>query len=972
MADTPTDVLVAGYQDIDDATNDFEALVALVKEKQVSIEGVILVTHAQDGSVAVRQTGDNLGRKGMGWGGGVGLAVGLFAPPLLASVAVGAAAGGVIGKFVDHRVENEIHDQIGENLPPGSAGIIAIFDDEQRLGVEQALAGAQLRSVVQGDKEGTAALKESLAEAMGKFSPDRTVLPIPDPNFGGTIGRTIDASVADWTINMTPSPPEGAPNILLVLIDDAGFGNPSTFGGPASTPSMTRVAEQGLSYNRFHVTALCSPSRAALLTGRNHHSVGFGSIGEFPGPFPGYSANVPKDCAPFVRALQGNGYSTAGFGKWHMTPDHVQGAAGPFDRWPNAWGFDHFWGILGGEAGQYDPVITQDNTTIGVPEGEDGKEYYWPDDLTNQAARWLHKVRAQDPEKPWFVYYSTGCSHAPHQVAVEWSAKYRGKFDQGWDKLREEIFERQKELGVIPPDTVLTPRPDALPAWDSLTESEKTLYARQMEVYAGFQENADWNVGRLLDAVEEMGELDNTLVIYIFGDNGASLEGTLTGSFNELTMQNGIALTPEQQLSLIDQYGGLDAWGTDAFAPHYASAWAWAGNTPFQWGKQCASHLGGTRNPMVVSWPNRIKEAGGLRTQFTHCIDIGPTILEAAGIPQPEVVDGIAQKPMEGTSFLYSFGDAKAAEQHNLQYFEIVGNRAIYKDGWWAACRPDRVPWDISPPTMARFAPGTYDPEQDTWELYYLPDDFSQAKDLAAENPEKLAELKELFWEEAETHNVLPLMAAFSVFFGILPPLPTVTTYTFYGEVENIASGMIPRVYGRSYAIEAELAVPESGAEGVIVAEADEMGGFSLWVDEQRPAAPQLLDDGRRTLRAGLDRADPDRRCPGSHAVRRRPPGTVGRRNGLPVRERREDRRGTNGEDGRRPLLRLRRHGRRPRQRASRRPRLCRQVAVSLHRNGEEGRLRPQAGQPRRREGAARGRRARRHGTRHQRLAASD
>ena len=834
MAETPTDVLVAGYQHIDEATNDFEALVALVKAREVSIEGVILVTHAEDGSVAVRQTGDNLGRKGMGWGGGVGLAVGLFAPPLLASVAVGAVAGGLIGRFVDHRVETEIHDKIGENLPPGSAGIIAIFDDEQRLGVEQALAGTQLRSVVQGDKEGTAALKESLAEAMGKFSPDRTALPIPDPNFGGTIGRTIDASVADWTINMTPSPPEGAPNVLLVLLDDAGFGNPSTFGGPASTPTMTRVAEQGLIYNRFHVTAICSPTRAALLTGRNHHSVGFGSIGEFPGPFPGYSASVPKDCAPFVRALQGNGYSTAGFGKWHLTPDHVQGAAGPFDRWPNAWGFDHFWGILGGEAGQYDPVITQDNTTLGVPEGGDGKQYYWPDDLTDQAVRWLHQVRAQDQEKPWFIYYSTGCSHAPHQVAVEWSAKYRGRFDRGWDVLREETFERQKALGVIPPDTVLTPRPDALPAWDSLSESEKTLYARQMEVYAGFQENADWNVGRLLDAVEEMGELENTLVIYIFGDNGASMEGTLTGSFNELTMQNGIALTPEQQLSLIDGYGGLDAWGTAAYAPHYAAAWAWAGNTPFQWGKQCASHLGGSRNPMVLSWPERIKETGGLRAQFTHCIDIGPTILEAAGIPQPEVVDGTSQKPMEGTSFLYSFEDEDAPERHTVQYFETVGNRAIYKDGWWAACKLDRIPWDLSPPTMARFAPGTYDPEQDRWELYYLPDDFSQAKDLAAENPGKLAELKELFWEEAEKHNVLPLLGAFSVFFGILPPLPTVTTQTFYGDVENVASGMIPRIYGRSYAIEAELEVPEGGAEGVILAEADEMGGFALWVDENR------------------------------------------------------------------------------------------------------------------------------------------
>ncbi len=832
MADTPTDVLVAGYQEIDEAARDFESLIALVKEKRLEIEGAILVTHAHDGSVAVQQTGDNLGRKGMGWGGGVGLAVGLFAPPLLASVAVGAVAGGVIGKFVDHRVENDIHDKIGENLPPGSAGIIAVFDDEQRLGIEQALAGALLRSVVQGDKSGVGALKESLAEAMGKFSPDRTVLPIPDPNFGGTIGRTIDASVADWTINMTPRPPEGAPNVLLVLIDDAGFGNPSTFGGPAQTPAMTRVAEQGLRYNSFHVTALCSPTRAALLTGRNHHTVGFGSIGEFPGPFPGYSATVPKDCAPFVRALQGNGYSTAGFGKWHMTPDHVQGAAGPFDRWPNAWGFDRFWGILGGEAGQYDPVITQDNTTLGVPRGENTKQYYWPDDITDQAVRWLHQVRAQDQEKPWFIYYSTGCSHAPHQVALGWSNKYRGKFDQGWDVLREETFERQKKLGVIPANAVLTPRPDELPAWDSLSDSEKTLYARQMEVYAGFQENADWNVGRLLDEVAEMGELENTLVMYIFGDNGASLEGTLTGSFNELTMQNGIALSAKQQLSLIDDYGGLDAWGTDAYAPHYASAWAWAGNAPFQWGKQVASHLGGTRNGMVVSWPKRIKDAGGLRAQFTHCIDIGPTILEAAGIPEPEVVDGTAQKPMEGTSFLYSFEDANAPERHTVQYFEIVGNRAIYKDGWWAACKLDRIPWDISPPTMARFAPGAYDPKQDTWELYYLPDDYSQANDLAAENPEKLAELKELFWEEAEKHNVLPLLAAFSVFFGILPPMPTITTQTFYGDVENVASGMIPRIYGRSYAIEAELVVPEGGAEGVIVAEADEMGGFSLWVDE--------------------------------------------------------------------------------------------------------------------------------------------
>ena len=869
MAETPTDVLVAGYQDIDEATRDFEALVALVKEKKVEIEGVILVTHAQDGSVAVRQTGDNLGRKGMGWGGGVGLAVGLFAPPLLASVAVGAVAGGVIGKFVDHRVENEIHDKIGENLPPGSAGIIAVFDDAQRLGVEQALAGALLRSVVQGDKKGTAALKESLAEAMGKFSPDRTVLPIPDPNFGGTIGRTLDASVADWTINMTPKPPEGAPNVLLVLIDDAGFGNPSTFGGPAETPAMTRVAEQGLRYNRFHVTALCSPTRAALLTGRNHHTVGFGSIGEFPGPFPGYSANVPKDCAPFVRALQGNGYSTAGFGKWHLTPDHVQGAAGPFDRWPNAWGFDRFWGILGGEAGQYDPVITQDNTTLGVPEGEDGKQYYWPDDLTDQAVRWLHEVRAQDQEKPWFIYYSTGCSHAPHQVALEWSEKYRGKFDQGWDVLREETFERQKKLGVIPADAVLTPRPDELPAWDSLSESEKKLYARQMEVYAGFQENADWNVGRLLDEVAEMGELENTLVIYIFGDNGASLEGTITGSFNELTMQNGIALTAEQQLSLIEQYGGLDAWGTDAYAPHYASAWAWAGNAPFQWGKQVASHLGGTRNGMVVSWPKRIKDAGGLRAQFTHCIDIGPTILEAAGIPEPEVVDGTAQKPMEGTSFLYSFEDANAPERHTVQYFEIVGNRAIYKDGWWAACKLDRIPWDISPPTMARFAPGAYDPEQDTWELYYLPDDLQPGeRPRRRESGEARRAEGALLGgggeaqRAASARGVLGLLRDPAADADDHDPdlLRRRREYRLRDDPAHLRPLLRDRGGARcSGGRRRGRDRRRGGRDGRLLA----LGR------RERPPASQLLDDGRRAVQAGLDSPDPDRGRHGPDAVSR-------------------------------------------------------------------------------------------------------
>ena len=509
----------------------------------------------------------------------------------------------------------------------------------------------------------------------------------------------------------------------------------------------------------------------------------------------------------------------------------MQGAAGPFDHWPQSWGFDHWWGFLSGAAGQYDPIITQDNSVLGVPQGKDGEQYYFPDDLTDKAVEWLHGVRAQDATKPWFMYYSTGCAHAPHHVAKAWADRYQGKFDGGWDKLREQTFERQKRLGVIPADTELTERPDLFPAWDSLGDAEKKLYIRQMEVFAGYSANADWNAGRLLDAIEEMGDLDNTLIFYIWGDNGSSMEGTITGSFNEMTFLNGVVLDPEQQLQLIQQYGGLDALGGDHTAPHFAAAWAHAGNTPFQWGKQMASHLGGTRNPMVVAWPGRIKASREMRTQFTHCIDIAPTILEAVGRPEPETVDGIGQEPMDGVSFAYTFDDPDAAERHTVQYFEIFGARALYSGGWWACTRLDKAPWDLSPETLSRFAPGVYHPEQDVWELYYLPDDFSQARDLAAQHPAKLKELQELWWAEAERNRVLPLLGGFSIFFGILPPLPTITRFTFAGDVQNVQRGMVPRVFGRSYAIEADLNVPEAGAEGVLVANADFIGGFGLWVD---------------------------------------------------------------------------------------------------------------------------------------------
>jgi len=833
MADTHTDVFAGGYPDIDEATKDFDTLAQLVGDKQVKIEAAILITHAVDGTVSVQQTADHRGRKGAGYGGAVGFLVGLAAPPLLAVTAAGAAAGGLVGKFADKRLETGMHDKIGENLPPGTAGIIAVFEDDQRLAVEQALPGALAKSIVQTDKRGMRALKDGLAEAMGKFVPDRTVLPIPDKSFGGTMGRTMDTSVGDWTIIPGPRAPEGAPNVLIVLIDDAGFGAPDTFGGGVSTPNLTRVGQMGLSYNAFHVTAVCSPTRAALLTGRNHHRVGMGTVAELPGPYPGYTGVRPRSCTPLPRILRENGYTTAGFGKWHMTPGSQMGEAGPKDHWPLGWGFDHWYGFLTGAAGQYDPLITLDNTTIGTPEGKNGELYYFPDDFTDKAIEWLQAVRAADVQKPWMMYYSTGCAHAPHHVAKEWADRYKGTFDQGWDAYREETLARQKKLGIVPQDTELTERPDLFPAWDSLSDAEKKLYARQMEVVAGYQENADWNVGRLLDAIEELGDLDDTLIFYIWGDNGASMEGTLTGSFNETTFFNGVILEAEEQLEIIEKFGGIEALGSFHTAPHYAAAWAHASNAPFQWGKQMASHLGGTRDPMVVAWPRRIEAKGDLRTQFTHCIDIAPTVLELAGIPEPTHVDGIEQEPMDGTSFAYTLDDAAAEERHTVQYFEMLGSHAIYKEGWWACSRLDKIPWDFTPETMQKFAPGMYDPEQDVWELYYLPDDFSQAKNIADKHPDKVAELKELFWQEAERNNVLPLLGAFSVFLGDLPPLPTITRFMYGSTVQNVQTTMIPRIIGRSYAIEANVYVPEGGAEGVLVAFADFIGGFALWVDEK-------------------------------------------------------------------------------------------------------------------------------------------
>ena len=665
---------------------------------------------------------------------------------------------------------------------------------------------------------------------------DRTVLPRPPQPFEGVTKRTLEGSVASFTQSVKA--PSGAPNILLVLIDDAGFGNPSTFGGPVATPTLDKLAAEGLRYNRFHVTALCSPTRAALLSGRNHHAVGFGSISELIGGWPGYSTNWPTSAASIAKILQCNGYDTAAIGKWHLTPDAQQGPAGPFDRWPNALGFDYFWGFLGGENSQFDPLLAENNEIIGVPKE---KNFYLNDAMVDHAVTSIRDQKAQARDKPFFLYFSTGASHAPHQVPKEWSDKYKGKFDQGWDKLREQTFARQKQLGVIPSNAKLTPRDPAFPAWDSISPELKKVYARQMEVYAGYQENTDHAVGRVVQAIEDIGLRDNTLIIYIFGDNGASMEGTENGTFNEIITLNGIPLTVDQQLKAIKAYGGLDKWGGPEMDPHYAAAWAWAGNAPFKWGKQVASHLGGIRNPMVISWPNRIKEKGAVRSQFTHCTDIAPTILEAAGLPQPKEVNGVAQMPMHGVSFLPTFDSANAPSRHTQQYFEILGNRAMYKDGWIACWRPDRIPWKLDPPTLARFAPGKWNPDTDKCELYNLDEDFSQADDLADRYPDKVRELTGLFWAEAEKYQALPVFGEIAFVWGFPKHSTNQTKFTYYNGTENISSGMIPSIYNRSYSISADLYNPgrsglglRPGIAGVIVAEGSFLGGFSLYVEQGR------------------------------------------------------------------------------------------------------------------------------------------
>ncbi|WP_197064844.1 arylsulfatase [Leptolyngbya sp. KIOST-1] len=651
----------------------------------------------------------------------------------------------------------------------------------------------------------------------------QATLPRPEPTFQGRIGVTYQESQPDTALLQATQAPEGAPNVLLVLIDDAGFGSASTFGGPIATPTFDRLAASGLRYNTFHTTALCSPTRAAILTGRNHHSVGSGTIQELATAYPGYTGLIPQSTATIGQILQRNGYSTAWFGKNHNVPDNQTTSVGPFDRWPNGLGFDYFYGFIGGETDQWYPTLYENQKLVEtLPLPEEG--YNLTHDLADRAIAWINQAQTTAPDRPFFAYFAPGAVHAPHQPPAEYVAKYQGQFDQGWDKLREETFARQKKLGVIPANAELTPRPEQMPAWDSFSPEDQKILARQMETYAGFLDYTDYEIGRVVDAIADRGELDNTLVIYINGDNGASAEGSLIGSCNEIMNLNGLNLT------MADNRRCYDIWGSPETSPHYAVSWAWAMDSPFQWTKQVASYLGGIRNGMVISWPEKIKEKGGLRSQFSHVIDIAPTILEAAGIPEPDIYNGIAQKPMEGTSLVYTFerGAATTPERHTIQYFEMLGHRALYKDGMMASAFHNRLPWITA---------GTVPFDTDQWELFDLSQDFTQAKDLSAAQPETLQELQDLFLAEAEKYNVFPLDDRFAerADVNLRPGFFTGRKHIeFAGNMPSIPEGSAPSTKNASHTIDVDLMVPPQGAEGVIVSEGGLTSGFSLYVKDNK------------------------------------------------------------------------------------------------------------------------------------------
>ena len=666
-----------------------------------------------------------------------------------------------------------------------------------------------------GDK--SAAKPTDVRTAAGEL--DRTVLPIAEPTYPEI--TEVDARKASPPPRFEVKAPKGAPNVVIVLIDDIGFGHSSAFGGPIQMPSLEALASRGLRYNRFHTTALCSPTRTALLTGRNHHVNNAGTIMELATAFPGATGVRPNSVAPLAQTLRLNGYSTAAFGKYHETPPWEASVSGPYDRWPTGSGFDKFYGFIGGETNQWAPAIYDGVTRVEPPHDPN---YHFTTDMTNQAIAWTRFQHALTPDKPFYVYFATGATHAPHHAPKEWIAKYKGKFDQGWDKLREQTLARQIEMGVVPAGTKLTARPPEILAWDSLSAEQKRLFARQMETFAGYGEHTDHEVGRLLESLRGMGALDNTLFFYIVGDNGSSAEGGPDGSYNEILALNGIVSDVSSQLSHLDDWGGPTTF------PHFSIGWAHAGNTPFQWTKQVASHFGGTRNPMVLSWPARLPKAHGeVRSQFHHVIDVAPTVLEAAGLPEPSSVDGTKQYPMDGVSMVYTFDDPAAKDRRTTQYFEMFGNRAIYHEGWVAATRHS-IPWLMVP--LPPF-------NEDRWELYNVAEDFSQANDLAAQNPEKLKELQDLFAKEAVRNHVYPLddrrTERFDAAIAGRPDLMGTRTSLTLGEgMTGISENAFINVKGRSYSVTADVEVPRGRAEGVLIAQAGRFGGWSLFMKDGR------------------------------------------------------------------------------------------------------------------------------------------
>ncbi|MDN5766882.1 MAG: arylsulfatase [Humibacillus sp.] len=652
------------------------------------------------------------------------------------------------------------------------------------------------------------------------------MLPIPDrPGWGLT---TYDAKDPETTYPPIEPllPPEGAPNVVVVLLDDVGFGASSAFGGPCNTPVAERLASGGLRFNRFHTTALCAPTRQALLTGRNHHSVGMGSITETATSAPGNSSVRPNTKAPLAMTLKLNGYSTAQFGKCHEVPVWQSSPLGPFDAWPSAGGgFETFYGFIGGENNQWNPAL-YDGTTPVEPPATPDEGYHLTEDLADRACGWMRQQKALMPDRPFFLYFAPGATHAPHHVPLEWADKYAGKFADGWDVQRERTFARQKELGVIPADAGLTPRHDEIPAWDDMPDQLKPVLEREMEVYAGFLEHTDHHVGRVLDTIEDLGILDNTIIYYIVGDNGASAEGTHNGAFNEMANFNGMAAleTPEFMVSKMDEFGTPSSYN------HYAVGWAWAMDTPFQWTKQVASHWGGTRNGTIVHWPAGIDEPGGLRSQFTHVIDIAPTVLEAAGLPEPIMVNGVQQSPMEGTSMLYTFKGAEVPERHDLQYFEMFANRGVYYKGWSAVTK-HRTPWVMVGGALPAF-------DDDVWELYDGASDYSQANDLAAEHPQMLAKLQRLWLIEATKYNVLPMddrtSERLEPQMAGRPTLVHGTTQLFYPGMGRLSENSVVSIKNKSFSVTAEMTVGDRMAEGVIIAQGGRFGGWSVYAVDGR------------------------------------------------------------------------------------------------------------------------------------------